>query len=286
MRAPSSALSAYALNGVGKEVAAIAAAQSALQLREQAQASPDLLARSYVDLCYVESGSGDHVTALAHCERALALIRNSGATADHPVRSALKELEVALVYSGQYDRGLRVARERIAMTAELFGEQSSVLALERLAMTDRLAEAGLFDEADQLIALGMPVILERNGPRSSQYAQALFHVGWLEFLRGRHTQALAPIRQALKIQEQVVDGRDLGMLPVLRTALAQVLIESAQANDEARALLRSSPNAARAMPIPSVWPTPGCPWRNGTRPAARLTPPCRCLIKWLPSATR
>ena len=230
---------AFALDGVGQEGAAIAAAQSALALREQNHAGPNLLAQSYLDLCSVMTGAGHRGAALDQCERALALIRGNGGRASQPLRTALQELEVALVYNGQYDRGLRVARERIALTAELFGERSSVLAGERLAMTDRLAESGLFAEADQLIALGMPVILERNGARSSQYAQALFHAGWLEFLRGRDTQALPLIRQALEIQESLVEGRDLGMLQVLRTARAQVLIESGQASDEARALLET-----------------------------------------------
>ncbi|MEZ5441713.1 MAG: hypothetical protein R3F15_09525 [Lysobacterales bacterium] len=210
------------------------------------------MARSYVDLCYVASGSGDHGAALSYCEQALALIRSSGAETKHPLRTALRQLESALIYSGQYQRGLQVARERIALTAELYGEQSTVLALERLALTDLLGEAGLFDEADELIELGLPLVLARNGPQSSQSAQALFHAGWLEFLRGRHAPALTSIRQALAIQEGLADGRDLGMVQVLRTALAQLLIESGQVSDEARTLLQAvivEPSQGDANPV-------------------------------------
>lgn len=227
----------YALDSVGKEKAAIHAAETALSLRVAAGADAALIARSHVDLCYVASGAGDHAAALVHCERALALYSSSGATPTNAYRLALRQLERTLVYSGQYDRGLKVARERIALTERLFGADSSVLAAERVGMTDRLAEAGLFAEARQLVTLGLPVILERNGGRSSQYAKALFHAGWLEALQGRHAQALPPMRQALAIHEGRVEGRDRGMLQVLRTTLAQVLIESGQANAEARALL-------------------------------------------------
>ncbi|MGQ0799954.1 MAG: protein kinase domain-containing protein [Pseudomarimonas sp.] len=228
---------AYALDSVGKENAAIRAAQTALQLRETAGADAALIARSEVDLCYVASGSGDHAAALVHCERALALYTRSGMAPTNAYRLALRQIERTLVYSGQYARGLGVARERIALTEVLFGADSSVLASERVVMTDRLAEAGLFGEAQQMIELGMPVVLKLNGARSSQYAKALFHAGWLDALQGRHTQALPPMRQALRIHESLVDGRDRGMLQVLRTTLAQVLIESGQANAEARALL-------------------------------------------------
>lgn len=228
---------AYALDSVGKENAAIQAAETALALRLAADADASRIARSHVDVCYVASGAGEHATALMHCERALALYRASDSAPGNDHRLALRRLENTLVYSGQYDRGLAVARERIALTERLFGADSSVLAAERVAMTDRLAEAGLFEEARQLVTLGLPVILQRNGASSSQYAKALFHAGWLEALQGRHAQALPPMRQALAIHESRVEGRDRGMLQVLRTTLAQVLIESGQANAEARALL-------------------------------------------------
>ena len=228
---------AYALDSVGKENAARRAAQTALQLREAAGADAALIARSQVDLCYVASGSGDHAAALVHCERALALYTRNGSAPTNAYRLALRQIERTLVYSGQYARGLDVARERIALTEGLFGADSSVLASERMVMTDRLAEAGLFGEAQQMIELGMPVVLKLNGAHSSQYAKALFYAGWLDALQGRHTQALPPMRQALQIQENLVDGSDRGMLQVLRTTLAQVLIESGQANAEARALL-------------------------------------------------
>jgi serine/threonine-protein kinase len=228
---------AYALDSVGKENAARRAAQTALQLREAAGADAAVIARSQVDLCYVGSGSGDHAAALVHCERALALYTRSGTAPTNAYRLALRQIERTLVYSGQYARGLDVARERIALTERLFGADSSVLAGERVVMTDRLAEAGLFGEAQQMIELGMPVVLKLNGANSSQYAKALFYAGWLDALQGRHTQALPPMRQALRIHESLVDGRDRGMLQVLRTTLAQVLIESGQANAEARALL-------------------------------------------------
>lgn len=228
---------AYALDSVGEERAAIRAAETALDLRLAAGAQTSLIAQSHVDLCYIASGSGEHATALGHCERALALYTGSGAMPTNAYRLALRQLERTLVYSGQYERGLQIARERIALTEKLFGADSSVLAAERAGMTDRLAEAGLFEDARQQLELGMPVILDRNGARSTQYAKALFHAGWLEALQGRHAQALPSMRQALAIHEGLVEGRDRGMLQVLRTTLAQVLIESGQANAEARVLL-------------------------------------------------
>jgi serine/threonine-protein kinase len=90
-----------------------------------------------------------------------------------------------------------------------------------------------------MLELGVPMVLERNGPSSSQYAKALFYRGWLSFLEGRFEHALPPMRQALAIHENRVDGKDRGMLQVLRTTLAQVLIESGQATVEARTLLES-----------------------------------------------
>lgn len=228
---------AAALDGVGKESAAISAARTALTLREAGHAGPLQIAQSHIDLCHVLSGAGAHGAALEHCERGLSLYESGGAVSSNDYRLALRQLERTLVYSGGYARGLRIARQRLALTARLFGEHSSVLAAERLALTDRLAEAGLFEEANAMLALGMPVILERNGAGSSQYAKALFHAGWLNYLQGRFSAALPLMRHALRIHQDLVDGRDRGMLQVLRTTLAQVLIESGQADSEAHALL-------------------------------------------------
>lgn len=104
-------------------------------------------------------------------------------------------------------------------------------------MTVSFAEHGLFAEATDLLDLSVPVILARNGADSSQYAKALFCQGWLHYLQGQFELALPSMRRALAVQEDQVAGRDLGLLPVLRTTLAQVLIESGQANAQARDLL-------------------------------------------------
>lgn len=228
---------AAALDGIGRERQAVAAAREALKLREQANASPLRIADSLVALCTTLSGASDHMAGRPFCERALTLYAAAGAARSNAFRLALRRLESVLVYSGQYERGLAIARQRLELTAELFGPESSVLATERVQLTDRLAEHGLFAEASQMLALGMPVILARNGAGSSQYAKALFYQGWLDYLQGRFDAALPPMRRALAIHEDRVDGQDRGMLQVLRTTLAQVLIESGRADAEARALL-------------------------------------------------
>lgn len=230
---------ALALDGAGKEQLAVRAARTALALRKAGNGSAHSVARSLIDLAAVTAGAGEHAEARAYSVEALALYRQAGAAKTNDYRLALRQLERTLVYSGQYEDGLAIARQRIGLTAELFGERSSVLAMERLTMTDRLAEHGLFGEAEGLLDLGMPVVLMRHGLHSTPYAIALFHKGWLSYLQGRFDQAVPPMRRALAIHESQVDGRDRGLLLVLRTTLAQVLIESGQANAQARALLES-----------------------------------------------
>jgi serine/threonine-protein kinase len=85
----------------------------------------------------------------------------------------------------------------------------------------------------------MPVILRRNGERSTQYALALFSAGWLKYLLGEFDAAAPLLRQALDIHEAAVGGRDNDRLPVLRVDLAVALIEGGHADAEARALLES-----------------------------------------------
>lgn len=230
---------ASALNGVTSDGKAVAAAREALRLREVGKAGPLVIADSLVDLCRVVAGAGDPVGALVHCERAVALYADAGAVRSNGYRLALREKELALFYSGQNKAHLKVARERIALTSELFGEDSSVLASERVSMTMSLAEQGLFAEAAGMLELGMPLVLKRNGADSTQYAKALFCQGWLHYLQGQFDQALPPMRQALATHAAQVDGRDHYMLHLLRTTLAQVLIESGQATTEARDLLES-----------------------------------------------
>ena len=230
---------AQTLNIAGKEDQAIRAAEQALALREAARADPFSIAQSLYELSVVSGGVGQHAQAQAYCERALALYTEIGATRTNEYRLALRQLENTLVYSGQYDRGLVIARERLALTATLFGVDSTVLAMERLSFTDRLAEHGLFEEADAMLEQGMPVILRLNGENSLQYVRARFRAGWLGVLRGEFEMAIPQLREALARHEALSNERDHGLRQILRTALATALIESGNANSEARELLHS-----------------------------------------------
>ena len=230
---------APALNADAKEERALATALEALRLRELGKADVLALARSHVELCTVLSSIGKSIEALPNCQRAQAMYASAGETRSNAYRLALRDLESVLAYLGRHEQAIALARERIALTAELFGEDSAMLASERVWMAVRFGEQGLLAEASDLLALGMPVILMRNGKTSSQYARALFCQGWLHYLQGQFDLAVPPMRLAVAIQTEKVAGRDLGTLHVLRTTLAQVLIESGQANAQARELLES-----------------------------------------------
>lgn len=230
---------AQALNAAGKEVQATHAAEQALALREAGHAGPLEMAQSLLDLCVVTSDKGEHAQALPYCERALSLYADVGATRTNDYRVALKEFGVTLLYSGDSDQGLAILRERIALTRELFGEDSSALAMDRVFFSEKLAEHGLFNEAAASLAGGTPVILRRNGAHSTQYALAVFNAGWLKYALGEFDAAASLLREALDIHEAAVDGRDNDRLQVLRMTLAMALIESGRADAEARTLLEA-----------------------------------------------
>lgn len=243
---------AQTLNIAGKEDQAIRAAEQALALREGAGADPFSIAQSLYELSVVTGGVGQHAQAQVYCERALAMYAELGATRTNEYRMALRQLENTLVYSGQYDRGLAVARDRLGLTATLFGEDSTVLALERLSFTDRLAEHGLFEEANAMLALGMPVIVRLNGENSLQYVRARFHAGWLGVLRGEFELAIPQLREALARHEALSDQRDQGLRLVLRTTLATALIESGSATAEARELLENVISERSSAEAPEI----------------------------------
>lgn len=228
---------AQALDAAGKIPQATAAAREALALRESAAAPATAIAQSLLDLCAVTSDGGEHRPALPYCERALAQYAEAGAARSNDYRLALRTYETALSYSGDYDKALAVNRERIALTRELFGEDSAVLALDRVVFAETLAERGLFDEAAASLTAGTPTILRRNGAYSTQYALAVFNAGWLKYLLGEFDAAVPLLRKALETYETAVGGRDNDRLPVFRVDLAMALIESGRADAEARALL-------------------------------------------------
>ncbi len=228
---------AQALDAAGKGPQAMAAARQALALRERAQAPPLAVARSLLDICAVASGGGEQAEALPFCERALALYGQAGATRTNDYRLALRQYETTLFYSGDYAKGIAVNRERRALTRDLFGEDSTVLAMERVVAAETLAERGLFDEAAASLAEGTPVILARNGAQSTQYALAVFNAGWMKYLLGEFDAAVPLLRKALEIYQTAVDGKDNDRLPVLRVDLALALIDSGRADAEARTLL-------------------------------------------------
>lgn len=230
---------AQALAAGGKQSRADGAAQQALALREAGGASPLAIAQSLFDLCAIASNSGEYARALRFCERALALYADAGAKHSDDYRVTLKQFGVTLLYSGNSERGLAVLRERIALTRELFGEDSTALAMDLVFFSEKLAEHGLFDEAAAALAAGTPVILRRNGAQSTQYALAVFNAGWLRYALGEFDAAAKLLREALEIHEDAVDGRDNDRLQVFRVALAMALMETGRADTEARSLLDS-----------------------------------------------
>lgn len=230
---------ALALNASGKETEATSAAQQALALHEANHAGPLVVARSLADLCRVSSGRGEYAQAMTYCERALSLYVEAGATRTDDYREALRHFGIALLYSGHYDKGLAIFRDRLALTRDLFGEDSTTLAMARIDFSETLAERGLFDEAAAMLAEGVPVVLRRNGARSTQYGSAMFYTGWLRYLLGEFDNSVSLLREALEIREAAVNGRDHFLLQVWRVTLAQALIDSGRADAEARALLES-----------------------------------------------
>lgn len=150
---------------------------------------------------------------------------------------------------------LAILRESLALTRELFGAGSSALATDQVFVSEKLAELGLFDEAAVALAAGMPVILQRNGAQSTQYALALFNAGWLKYALGEFDAAESLLREALTRYQAAVDGRDKARLHVLRLAMA--LIEPGRVNAEARTLLDSviaARGPVRADSIDPIYP--------------------------------
>lgn len=243
---------ALALSASGKDALALDAARKALALREAGQAAPLVIAHSLADLCAITSGTGEHALALMYCERALVLYGEAGAMRMDAYRTTLKQFGVTLLYSGDSMRGLAVLRKRIALTRELFGEGSAAWAIDQVFFSEKLAEHGQFDEAAAALAAGTPVILLRNGANSTQYAQAVFHAGWLRYALGEFDAAAALLREALAIHETAVDGRDNDRLQVLRVTLATALIEAGHVDEEPRMLLTGVIEAVAALEADSV----------------------------------
>ena len=239
LRADAYATLARALDAAGRKAQAASAAKQALALREAGNAGPLAIAQSLYGLCAITSGHGVYAQALSYCERALTLYEGAGAARTNDYRMTLRQFGVTLLYGGDSARGLAVLRERLALTREIFGEDSSALAMDRVFFSEKLAEHGQFNEAAAALAAGMPVILRRDGAHSTQYALAVFNAGWLRYALGEFDAAAALLREALDIYQAAVDGRDNDRLQVLRVTLSMALIESGGADAEARALLEA-----------------------------------------------
>ncbi len=243
---------ARALDTSGKEALAQSAAQQAVALLEAGHAPPLEMARGLYELCVVTAGRGGYAEALAHCERARLLYLEAGAVQTNDYRMALRHIELTLSYLGEHARSLAVSRERIALTQSLFGEDSAELAMDRVNIAGMFAERGLFDEAAASVAAGMPVVLRRNGPRSTQYAMAVFNAGWLKYQLGEFDAAAESLREALNIYTAAVDGRDNHRLQVLRVTLSMALIDAGRKGSEARELLEAVIEARSAAQTDTV----------------------------------
>lgn len=230
---------ALMLNYNGKEHQALGAARKALALRETGRADTLSLARSHADLCSVIAGTGEYAQALPDCKRAQALHVKAGATHTNDYRMLLRELQSVLGNHGDHEGSLRVGRERMALTRELFGEGSSVLAVARVGFAGTLAGSGLYEEAAALFAEEIPNVLRHNGAGSTQYARALFSAGLFEYERGEFDRAEPLLRQALAIHVTATGENDQNSVQVARVVLATTRIASGRADAEARTLLES-----------------------------------------------
>lgn len=216
---------------------ALDAAQLALQLRQSALAPAPLVAESLTNLCHIISNMGDRATALPYCERALSLYQSAGQTRSDAYRTALRNQMGTLQYLGRPHDSLQVRRQLLELTRQLYGETSSVLAVDRTTYAEALFDLGAFEQAEQVLQLAEPVILQRNGPHSAQHARALFTRGWMYYQQGRFAAGIPLLRDAVNVQELATGGQDNDRLQVMRTDLAITLIAAGRAGTEARAQL-------------------------------------------------
>lgn len=259
LSADANATLARTLDASGQEALAADLAKQALALREIGGAGPLAIAQSLVEICGATTGTGEYAQAVAYCERALPLYVEAGAASGNDYRTALGTYASALLYKGDTDRGIAVQRQRLALTLDIFGADSSVLAMDRIRFSETLANNGLFADAAATLADGMALILKHNDKRSTQYAQAVFQAGWLKFHLGQFDAAVPLVRQAHDIQRTAVQGRDNNRLQVLRVTLAMALIESGRADAEARGLLESVIAAKGPAALPVVLAFPRLP---------------------------
>ena len=232
----------------------VPAAKTALSLREANQATPMEIAQSLELLCSVSGHAGDHANALPYCVRAKKMHIEAGTTRSESYRVTLFTLVRIYSYIGQQALAIETGREVLLLTRDRFGENSAVLARMRVTLSEPLSEHGLFDEATNLLDLAMPVILRQYGADSAVYASVLSRAGWLHYQRGEFAPAVLQLREALSIHQAAVERPDDHRMLVLRTMLAQVLIESGHADAEARALLDSVIRQRTLMEVPEDLP--------------------------------
>ena len=230
---------ALTLSANGKDFRAVESARKSLALRQAGNAGPLAIARSHSDLCSVIGGTGEFKRALPHCRRAVALHGQAGTTRTNEYRQLLKALSEMLGYAGDNAGAQRVARQRLVLTRQLFGEGHSVLASDRVALAGLLAASGIFAESRALLDQGLPGILRHSGARSPQYAAGLLSAGLLAYEQGEFAAAARLFRQSHDVFADVSGDSDNNQLLVARTMLATALIASGGADAEARALLES-----------------------------------------------
>jgi len=243
---------AQTLNANGKDFRAVESARKSLALRQASNAGPLAIARSHSDLCSVIGGTAEFKRALPHCRRAVALHEQAGTTRTNDYRQLLKELSGMLGYAGDHAGARRVARQRLALTRQLFGEGHSVLASDRVALAGLLASSGMFAESRALLDQGLPDVLRHNGAGSPAYAAGLLSAGLLAYEQGEFGAAEPLFRQSHDILAEALADPDNNQLLVARTMLATTLIASGRTDAEARALLQTVIAARSRWNVPEA----------------------------------
>jgi eukaryotic-like serine/threonine-protein kinase len=200
----------------------------------------------YNNQCSLLDQVGRHTSALAACEKAIALYERAVAADSPDIARPLTNLGVVNLALGRVPAAEAATRRAIAVRTKLSPEHPSLISsLENLALVQerqgKLAEA--LETSERAIAIGVKAL----GPDRPELASAYGGLGKSRAALKKHATALEALRRALALHERAVGPQHHALAEVLVPIAASELAlghkdEAVRALERAIALHEGMPN--------------------------------------------
>lgn len=216
----------------------------AVAMRRQQAENAASLARALVLRGEVAHDDGDYPAAERDYRESISVAGTSAPSAERI--NAMQNLSVLALDRGEAAEGERLARDTLAVRAELGGARDDEYAANLLNIGRSLRQQGELEASAKFTEEGLALLRKLHGNRHSLVATALGHHGAQLSALGRQQEALTEFQESLSIFRDVL-GADHSYVAAMQTNLANALFDLGRLQESLTAYRAARDHYARLV---------------------------------------